>query len=72
LGDILYFNYHATAKRLIQDGKLTGYCFVKKHNSISPALVLIFDDVKHPIMPIRRERWTEYVKILPTEKFFVL
>ena len=68
----MYFNYHATAKKLIQDGKLIRYCFVKKHNSISPALILIFDDVKHQVMPIRKERWDEYIKILPYEKFFIV
>jgi hypothetical protein len=59
-----YFNYHATAKRLIKQGKLISYRFVKRHNNISPALVLYFNDFRHPIMPIREERWGEYMELI--------
>lgn len=59
-----YFNYHATAKRLIKENKLIGFYFTEKHNSISPALVLIFDNIKHHLMPIRQEKWQEYLNIL--------
>jgi len=59
-----YFNYHAKAKRLIAEGKLIGYKFVPRHNKISPALLLYFDDEKHPIMPIREERFEEYIKLI--------
>ena len=62
-----YFNYHATAKRLITEGKLIGYYFAERHNTISPALVLLFDDYRHPIMPIRENRWAEYLPLLPEE-----
>ena len=62
-----YFNYHATAKRLIAEGKLIGYFFTERHNAISPALVLLFDDYRHPIMPIRENRWAEYLLLLPEE-----
>ena len=55
-----YFNYHATAKKLILNGKLINYYIVEKHNSISPALILEFNDKTHPIMPIRLEKWKEY------------
>lgn len=64
-----YYNYHATAKKLIQNGKLKDYYFTCKHNNISPALVLIFNDSRHPIMPIRENRWVEYYPFL---KFFCL
>lgn len=60
----MYFNYHATAKKLIIEGKLLDYYFTQKHNSIAPALVLIFSDEKHPIMPIREERWEEYISLI--------
>lgn len=63
-----YFNYHATVRQLIKNKKLIGYYYTKRHNKISPALVLLFDDVKHPIMPIREERWNEYLAFLPPEK----
>ena len=60
-----YFNYHATAKRLIRAGKLTGWDYAERHRKIAPALVLVFDDVRHPVMPIRPERWAEYLPLLP-------
>ncbi len=59
-----YYNYHATAKRLIKEGKLIGYYFAEKHNNISPAMVLIFADPIHHIMPIREYRWPEYLPLL--------
>ena len=60
-----YFNYHAKAKSLINEGKLKGYYFTEKYNQISPALVLIFDDKTHPVMPIREHKWIEYLDLLP-------
>ena len=63
-----YFNYHATAKRLIEEGKLIRFYFTENHNNISPALVLVFDDKLHPIMPIREQRWDEYYGILYSRK----
>ena len=59
-----YFNYHAVAKRLIAEGKLTDCRFADSYHNISPALVLFFDDVRHPVMVIRRERWDEYLPLL--------
>lgn len=59
-----YFNYHATAKKLIQSGKLIRYYFTEKHNEISPALVLVFNDPFHPVMPIRQHRWEEYLTLI--------
>lgn len=63
----MYYNYHATAKRLIREKKLIGYFFTENHRGISPALVLIFDDYVHPEMPIRKHRWEEYLPLLPNE-----
>ena len=64
-----YFNYHATAKRLIEEGKLIRFYFTENHNNISPALVLVFDDKLHPIMPIREQRWDEYYGLLYSRKW---
>lgn len=64
----MYYNYHATAKKLISDGKLTGYYFTECHRGISPALVLLFDDPSHPVMPIREYRFDEYLPLLPKDK----
>ncbi|MBQ6728477.1 MAG: thermostable hemolysin delta-VPH [Clostridia bacterium] len=59
-----YFNYHATAKRLIKDGKLKEYRFLPEYNGIKDVLLLIFDDEKHPIMPIRKPRQSEYLCLI--------
>ena len=59
-----YFNYHAVAKNLIEQGKLISYTFEENYNGISPALVLIFNDQKHPVMPIRQEKWQDYLPLL--------
>ena len=59
-----YYNYHATVKRLIAEGKLLEYSFVDRYRNIAPALLLFFDDAKHPVMPIREERWEEYYPLL--------
>ena len=59
-----YFNYHATAKRLIAEGKLVRWYFTEEYHDISPAMVLIFDDEKHPVVPIREHRFEEYLTLL--------
>lgn len=65
---IMYFSYHATAHRLIDAGKLTGYYYTDNHNGIKPALVLVFDDFRHPLMPIREYKWNEYAPLLAAVK----
>lgn len=62
---LAYFNYHATAKKLIKNGKLISYYFTENHNGIKPALVLVFNDITHPVMPIKQSRWQEYLSLLP-------
>lgn len=57
----MYFNYHAKAKKLINDGRLVSFGFYENWNGISPALVLFFDDKKP--MPIREYRWQEYLEL---------
>lgn len=59
-----YYSYHATAKNLIRKGKLKDRYICEKYNSLSPALVLVFDDAKHPVMPIREYRWDEYFALI--------
>ena len=61
-----YFNYHAKAKRLIQDGFLINYEFIENYNGIKPALVLYFKNNKP--MPIRKHKWEEYLNILKNKK----
>ena len=59
-----YFNYHGVAKRLIKEGKLIDYYFTTNHNGISPALVLVFNDIAHPLMPIRKPKFKEYILLI--------
>lgn len=59
-----YYNYHDTAKRLIREGKLAQCYIADRYRSIAPALVLIFDDYRHPVMPIREYKWDEYLPLL--------
>lgn len=59
-----YFNYHGLAKRLIREGKLKEYRFVAEYNGIQDVLLLVFNDERHPFMPIRKSRWREYFDIL--------
>lgn len=64
----MYFSYHNKAKQLIKENKLIAWYFTEKHNNISPALVLVFADYKHHIMPIREYRWNEYLGLLSDDK----
>ncbi len=58
----MYYNYHAKAKQLIDEGHLIDYQVVPKWNLIKPALVLFFNN--HKPMPIRKYKFEEYWDIL--------
>ncbi len=47
---------------LITSGHLQEYKILENWNNIAPALVLFFDNNKP--MPIRKEKWEEYFKII--------
>lgn len=57
-----YYNYHGIAKKLISNGHCTHAEFKKKHNQISPALVLYFNN--HKPMPMREKCFGEYINLL--------
>ena len=59
-----YFNYHATAKKLIKDGKLANYSFVQEYHGVKPALLLFFNDEKHPVVIIREHKFLEYALLI--------
>lgn len=61
-----YYNYHAMVQKKISDGKLVSYKIVDKHNSISPAMLLYFNDGK--VFPIRQHKWDEYFEIMSKTK----
>ncbi|MCX8618165.1 hypothetical protein J3U42_07155 [Gilliamella sp. B2923] len=63
-----YFNYHAKAKKLINEGFLVRYEFVDNWNGIKPALVLYFENAKP--MPIREYRWNEYLPLIYKDDSF--
>lgn len=57
-----YFNYHAKAQNLIRAGHCVKAEVVEKYDSISPALILYFDN--NPPMPIRQYRFAAYFNLL--------
>lgn len=63
----MYFNYHAKAKKLIKNGELAYYTIVDDYNGIKPALVLYF--THHSPMPIRQNRFSEYLTLLENENY---
>lgn len=62
----MYYNYHAQAKKLIDQGYLTKFEILERWNNISPALVLYFSN--HKPMPIRQEKWEDYFKLIKQNK----
>ena len=67
-----YFSYHGAIRKLLTQNKLLFWYFTDDHNGIAPALVLVFDDAKHPVMPVRREKWNIYLPLLPKNKRTIL
>ena len=65
-----YFNYHAQAQSLIKEMHCTHAVLTDKHNHISPALVLFFDN--HTPMPIRFKMWNLYFKLLSFYKIEII
>ena len=59
-----FYNYHAVATNLIKNGHCNKAIFKQKHNVISPALVLYFDN--HKPMPIRQDSFEKYLILLKT------
>ena len=55
----MYYNYHAQVKKLLLEGRLTGYQFLDDYHGIKPCLLLYF--INHRPMPIRKHRWEEYL-----------
>ena len=66
---MIYFNYHACVKKLLSQNKLYGWYFADEYNGIRPALILLFHDIAHPIMPVRAHRWKDYLDLLPENLF---
>lgn len=64
-----YYNYHATAINLIKSNHCLKAEIKNKHNKISPALVLYFDN--HKPMPIRDYKWNNYFFLLKSKNISI-
>ncbi|MBE6702370.1 MAG: thermostable hemolysin delta-VPH [Ruminococcaceae bacterium] len=64
----MYYSYHAVAKKRIAAGQLQGILIVEAYHGIAPAMLLLFDDPMRPVMPIRVERWADYLPLLAIER----
>ena len=62
-----YFNYHACAKKLLREGKLIGFKANKDISGNVTGLILFFNDLKHPVMSIKKGRVCEYLPYLLDE-----
>ena len=60
--NMAYFNYHAKAKRLIENGNCISASLFSNYHKIRPALVLYFEN-NIPI-PIREYMWKDYFNLL--------
>lgn len=57
-----YYNYHGIAINLIKNRHCEKAEVVQNYNNISPALILYFNN--HKSMPIRQERFEQYMVLL--------
>ena len=64
----MYYSYHAAVKKRIAAGLLQGFLIVECYHGIKPAMLLLFDDTVRPVMPIRAERWAEYLPLLAEQR----
>lgn len=65
-----YYNYHAIAKRLINDNHLIAVTVFSDYKNIRPALVLYFDN--HRPIPIRDYMWDEYLDKIRDKKIEII
>lgn len=67
---MVYYNYHAMAKKLIEGGHTIAASIFKKYHHIYPALVLYFDN--HKPIPIREYMWQDYLLLLRNKNIKIL
>ena len=65
-----YFNYHAKAKSLIENGNCISASIFSNYKNIRPALVLYFEN-NIPI-PIRDYMWKEYLPLIKQQNLSIL
>ena len=61
-----YYNYHAIAKRLIENNHLIAVSIFPEYKNIRPAMVLYFDN--HRPIPIREYMWDDYLDKIHNKK----
>ena len=65
----VYYNFHAIAKRLINDGHTLSASIFDAYHHISPALVIYFDN--HKPIPIRQYMWDFYIPLLKDKNIII-
>lgn len=65
-----YYNYHAIAKRLIEDNHLIAVSVFPEYKNIRPAMVFYFDN--HRPIPIREYMWDDYLDKIHNKKIEII
>ena len=65
-----YYNYHAIAKRLIEDNHLIAVSIFPEYKNIRPAMVLYFDN--HRPIPTREYMWDDYLDKIHNKKIEII
>lgn len=65
-----YYNYHAIAKRLIENNHLIAVSVFPEYKNIRPAMVLYFDN--HRPIPIREYMWDDYLDKIHNKKIEII
>lgn len=65
-----YYNYHAIAKRLIENNHLIAVSVFPAYKNIRPAMVLYFDN--HRPIPIREYMWDDYLDKIHNKKIEII
>lgn len=65
-----YYNYHAIAKKLIENNHLIAVSIFPEYKNIRPAMVLYFDN--HRPIPIREYMWYDYLDKIHNKKIEII
>ncbi len=65
-----YYNYHAIAKKLIENNHLIAVSVFPEYKNIRPAMVLYFDN--HRPIPIREYMWDDYLDKIHNKKIEII
>lgn len=65
-----YYNYHAIAKKMIENNHLIAVTIFPEYKNIRPAMVLYFDN--HRPIPIREYMWDDYLDKIHNKKIEII